>query len=410
MNNAKMTFRFDGQGRQLPRETQPFPASAADRSEVEETPLHETTGFIYNDRYKDPRTVMEQTEQADLAETDTGHYENSHTEANETDPYSAQTYRAVELAAEDWGDPFTDYTGTGGTILPHYTQVRSPRTSWWKVAGSLTGAIVTGALFGFVVLSMFNGQVSVPIPGISMPSQTSPVEPAADIPVLAPVYEEEWADPASGGKTVSIAIPEETYHFLQYGVFSTAQGVQLAQQELQDSGIAAARDTVDEKRVYAGVSTDREQAKLLSSQLKTAGVHLILHEITLPASAEVAFNGDAAQLEAYFAQSSELIGLLSSLSASRLAEVTPQALDADAIAELEQKHQLWTESAAAVRGKQPEPFAAEAVEMEKAMNSAIEAMTEYNKKGAKTLLWEVQDEVMSFIMAEQKMLGANLNG
>ncbi len=380
VNKAKMTFRFDDQGRQASQEH----SNSQDRQVLEERDFKQDLSERSLDKGTQPSSFPEGNE-----------------ERIDRDPNS---YRAVEMV-DDWGDPFTDYTGTHGIVVPAYMNHGPRRTSWWKVAGSLTGAIVTGALFGFVVLSMFNGGVTVPIPGISVPNQTAAGEAVADLPVFVPIGEADTVGSASG-ITVNIALPEQTYHFLQYGVFSTAEGVQLAQKELQDSGIAAARDTIDEKRVYAGVSPDREQAKLLSSQLKTAGVNLILHEITFPSSAEVVYNGDVTSLERYFAQSAELISLLSSLSASRLVEVSPQALTAEEMAELKQSHQLWTESAAAVRGQQPETFAAESGEMEKAMNSAVEAMGEYNKKGAKTLLWEVQDEMMSFILSEQKVVNS----
>ncbi|MMZ61339.1 hypothetical protein D1872_234850 [compost metagenome] len=203
---------------------------------------------------------------------------------------------------------------------------------------------------------------------------------------------------------VEVQLPEQAYHFLQYGVFSTAEGVELAQKELQASGIAAARDTVDTKRVYAGVSTDREQAKLLSSQLKSAGVHLILHEISLPTTAKVEFDGAQANLERYLTQSAELVKLLSDFSAFRLVESKPETLSPDEIKTLGGSHQQWTESAAAVRGHLSSTIEGNANEMEKAINSAVEAMGEYNKNGAKTLLWEVQNEVMRFILAQQSML------
>ncbi|RCX19862.1 stage II sporulation protein B [Fontibacillus phaseoli] len=441
MNKAKMTFRFDDQGRQTPdhRQTpQEEQAQQEWQTPQEERVRHKwqalQEGQTPPNRQgpQGGQTPPERTLYAvpaperraaeiPLDDPVVGHVHNDRGKSNvattkgiamESDLYReehgepippGQSYRPVEMT-DDWGDPFTDYTGTGGTILPSYTAVREHRTSWWKVAGSLTGAIVTGALFGFVVLSMFNGEVTVPIPGISVPNQTSAGESVTDVPVLGPIIGLDDTE-SSAGMKVNIALPPQSYYFLQYGVFSTAEGVELAQKELQNSGIAAARDTIDEKRVYAGVSSDREQAKLLSSQLKTAGVHLILHELSLPSSAEIVFDGDVTLLERYFAESAELVGLLGSLSASRLVEATPQALAIEEIEDLRQKHQSWTESAAIVRGKQPEEFASGAGEMEKAMNSAVEAMAEYNKKQVKTLLWEVQDEVMSFILAEQKMVG-----
>ncbi|MNZ86066.1 hypothetical protein D3C78_1048790 [compost metagenome] len=217
---------------------------------------------------------------------------------------------------------------------------------------------------------------------------------------------EDFQAPAQGIEetVIEISLPVETYYFLQYGVFSAVGGVELAQKELQDSGIAAARDAIDEKRVYAGVSTDREQAKLLSSQLKTVGVNLILHEIALPFSAHVKFDGDPMTLERYLSQSAELVEQLSASSASHLIESDPTVQSVEEINTLRESHQRWTESATAVRGKLSSDLERDANEMEKAINSAVVAMGEYNKKSAKTLLWEVQNEMMRFIMAQQKML------
>ncbi|MCK8488883.1 SPOR domain-containing protein [Paenibacillus sp. MBLB2552] len=403
MNKAKMTFRFDGEGREirpeLPREIAKMPKREA-----------------------------------------------------------APRYRAVETV-DEWGDPFTDHTGMGLTVFPggrdrhlnpdtrevdqveremEYTKdyttpaaddweelygkdpwqtqwqeeqappsySRPQQTSWWKVAGSLTGAIVTGALFGFVVLSLFNQDIKFPIPGIGVPEQTDMGEEAS-LPAMGDM-EESVTTLEENIPLISVAIPEQTYYFLQYGVFSTAQGVQLAQEELQTSGIAAARDTVDEKRVYAGVSTDREQSKLLSGQLKAAGVNLILHEISFPAAANLEFAGEREALAGFMTQSAELVRLLSTTSAALLTEADPQPQRHTELEQLGAKHQAWTESASAIRGKWSVAGAHLAGEMEKAINGAVEAMGEYQKSGAKTLLWEVQNEMMRFIMAEQSLVDAGV--
>ncbi|MGG6313519.1 SPOR domain-containing protein [Paenibacillus macerans] len=416
MNKAKMTFRFDGEGREI-------------RPKQQEAFGH-------------PETQGEQPEAAQsLLDT-------------------TSRYRVVETAQE-WGDPFTDHTGMGLAVFPGGREQRSRfpereagfeqrneeyeernerdvwyedggrhgdngpvydmtaetmghspyysrpnRTSWWKVAGSLTGAIVTGALFGFVVLSLFNQEIELPLPGIGVPKQSDSGQ-SASLPAMGEISEEAGL-PEENVPRISIRLPEQTYYFLQYGVFSTAQGVQLAQQELQASGIATARDTVDEKRVYAGVSTDREQSKLLSGQLKAAGVHLILHEISIPASADVEFTGEPEAVEGFMTQSAELVSMLSSASASLLTAAEPKTKSADELGQLGLRHQLWTESASAIRGKwsaSQEPYASE---MEKAINGAVEAMGEYNKSGAKTLLWEVQNEMMRFIMAEQSLVNGGV--
>ncbi|MNO12644.1 hypothetical protein D3C76_22570 [compost metagenome] len=388
MNKAKMTFRFDEHGRE--------DVSAQNNAA--------------KDSYVNPRHYIAEPSWHQNADEGEEHWKDRSTPSGmeeNNSPYHT-TYRTVDHM-EDWGDPFTDYTGTGGTVIPSYPSppysVRPTRTSWWKVAGSLTGAIVTGALFGFVVLSLFNQEVTIPIPGFSNPTEQSAEGVISDVPVLGTISElSSSPDERVEVAPVLIDLPAQTYHFLQYGVFSSAAGVELAQKELQDSGIAAARDDVDKKRVYAGVSTDREQAKLLSSQLKSVGVNLILHEITLPSTASVEYDGDKASLELYLAQSAELVKLLSSSSASLLVESEPAIQSPDEIKALRESHQLWTESAAIVRGHLTLTKESDANEMEKAVNSAVVAMGEYNKKGAKTLLWEVQNEMMRFIMAQQRML------
>ncbi|WP_234404891.1 SPOR domain-containing protein [Paenibacillus bouchesdurhonensis] len=367
MNKAKMTFRFDEQGR-----VARYAGAAGESQKNESSPARST------------REVYEISGESRIP--------------------PPLTYRAVE-SADYWGDPLTDQAATGIAVFPEHEKpdggnyyFQRTRTSWWKVVGSLTGAVVTGALFGFVVLSMFNQEITVPIPGIGVPKQEAAGE-AADIPVLGSVISKEQMP------LVQVVLPSQSYHFLQYGVFSTAEGVELAQQQLRDSGIAAARDTLDEKRVYAGVSPDREEAKLLSGRLKTGGVHLILHEISLPESATVEYNGDAASLQQYLAQSADLVYMLSSSSAALLGEASPTRQSQEETGQLRESHQLWTKSAALIRGKLSASAEGEVKEMEKAMNSAVEAMGEFNEKGEQTMLWEVQNEMMRFIMAEQKLVG-----
>ena len=60
-----------------------------------------------------------------------------------------------------------------------------------------------------------------------------------------------------------------TYYALQYGVFSSAERAEQAKLELSQTGLAASLDPEDGNRVYAGISADREEAKLLSTRLKS---------------------------------------------------------------------------------------------------------------------------------------------
>ncbi|MNS00897.1 hypothetical protein D3C72_321700 [compost metagenome] len=325
---------------------------------------------------------------------------------------------------ENWGEPFLTHSHSGANFIPEIknnkflemnTTLRedivshdevyyiSPkRPSRWKLVGSISAAVVTGTLFGFIVLSMFNKDLSLPIPGISSIKSGSSVSPSS-VSVLGQADDPNTQNGSI--PTVKAVLPEQAYYFLQYGVFSTSQGVKQAQEELQQSGVAAARDTLDNKRVYAGVSPEREQAKLLSSQLKSSGVNLIVHEILYPAEAEIEYSGDIGVLDQYLEESADLVKLLSVTSASLLETKDTQKQSQAEVANLKEKHREWTENASAVKGGLLSDKKKTADAMEKAMNTAVEALGQYNLNGSKTHLWEVQTAMMEYILLQKELLG-----
>lgn len=307
------------------------------------------------------------------------------------------TYQPIDTS--NWGDPFVDHVDLGGGIYPVETPPSKRTTNWWKLSGSIAGAVMTGVLFGAVVLAIFNQEITMPVPTGGVPSQS---DPATSVSSTTPSSKES----STSIPPVGIKLPDKTYYFLQYGVFSTAQGVQLAQEELRASGIAAARDTVDEKRVYAGVSSEREQAKLLGNELKAQGVNLIIHEVGFPRAAVVPFQGEAAILENYIKSSVAIVDLLSTASADRLQQAEAKALDEAEMKALQTAHQEWINAATGIQGKLAGKQLEAVTVMDKSIHSAVEAISEFNKKGAKTLLWEVQNELMKFILAEQHMISS----
>lgn len=117
---------------------------------------------------------------------------------------------------------------------------------------------------------------------------------------------------------IPVQVAPQSYYLLQYGVFSTPAGAEQARQELLTAGLAAGLDPADGNRVYAGLSPDREQAKLLSNGLKGQGIELYVREVALPAVNQVRYTGTAAAVDSYFKLSSQLLSELSSLSASLL--------------------------------------------------------------------------------------------
>lgn len=295
---------------------------------------------------------------------------------------------------EDIGDISYSGVSYGGSY-----QSRRP-THWWKFALSIAGALGTGLLLGYAALSFISGVndsgsgtggTNTPSVQTGAGTAVQPVAGDTGLPVTGA---------GSGAGRIPVAVAEQNYYLLQYGVFSTAAGARQAKQELLAAGLAAGSDPEGGNRVYAGVSPDREQAKLLSSGLKNQGIELYVREVTLPAAQQAEFSGSSEAVNRYFAASGNLLKELSSLSASLLSG-TGGTADTAAVSDL---HMQWTE---AVKSLEP-GLTAEGQNLctglEKSMSQGIAALNEYSKNQAQGLLWEVQESMMSFLAGQKSLL------
>ncbi|MEK5449372.1 SPOR domain-containing protein [Paenibacillus sp. FSL R7-0331] len=284
--------------------------------------------------------------------------------------------------------------GTSGSY-----QTRRP-ASWWKFALSITGALGTGLLLGYAALNFISG-VNDSGDGRTLPAVVQngaaggaagqPVDPATGLPAAG--------ENSTAGR-IPVAIAAQSYYLLQYGVFSTPAGAEKAQQELLAAGLAAGTDPDGGNRVYAGISPDREQAKLLSSGLQHQGIELYVREVTLPAAEQAAFAGQAEAVNSYFAVSAELLNELSSLSATLLSGAGGAA-DTAAVTDL---HMRWTEAVKALEPGLSAEGQSLCAGLEKSASQGIAALNEYNKNQAQGLLWEVQESVMSFLSGQKTLL------
>lgn len=289
--------------------------------------------------------------------------------------------------------------------LQDYSSFYRPRRpgSVWKLAGSVTAAVLTGLLFGSIVLNIFSGG-SVE-EGIQ-PGRPDTLEGASGLPdsPITGAETTEKSAPVAAGSGIAVTIPEQTYYMLQYGVFSSAERAEQAKSELNEAGLAAFNDTSGENRVYAGVSSDREQAKLLSGQLKNEGVELYVREVMVPGAQSALFAGDGALLDIFFEASSGLAEQLSSLSASMLGKEQPEAVSESVMKNLTALHLQWTKAIKLIYpGLGPEAEMA-LKNMENSMNNSVTALAEYNKNRSKGHLWEIQAGIMDYIMSQRKLV------
>ncbi|CAH1201054.1 SPOR domain-containing protein [Paenibacillus sp. JJ-223] len=284
-------------------------------------------------------------------------------------------------AVDPWNEEYADHNWVSEHNHYSYQRNRAPRG--WKMIGSVTGAIVTGALFGLVILSFFNKDGAAP--------NVVPQKNTANVSV-------------SAGQQAQATLAGGNYYALQYGVFSSPERAEQAKLELTQAGIAAEADPEDGNRVYAGISPDREEAKLLSTRLKAQGVELYVKEIPYPEVGVAALGVNQATATQFFNDSETLIGLLSTLSIGELGKAAPQAASAETMTSIQNRHESWLRGFNDLSANTNGEAAPYAAAMAKAMNSAITAVAEFNKKPSAAHMWSVQTNLMDYVLQQKKWL------
>ncbi|WP_018757028.1 SPOR domain-containing protein [Paenibacillus terrigena] len=314
----------------------------------------------------------------------------------------------VERSNAELGNHSEEGHSVQWTELPvggFYRKTRNP--SWVKVVASVAGAIVTGAVFGFVVLSLFQGEVS--LPGVKSGSLSDNVRTSGSVQTSGKVAESGVKQGAiTPGEAVNITIQRDakTYYMLQYGVFKDLAGVNTAQQELTDKGLAAFGDTTDQNRVYAGMATSREEAQLMKAELALQGVELYVRDLQLPETTQLMYAGDASQMEQFLKQSDQVVQILLQMSTAQLERKDPTAYTQAELLAIKDAHQKWTElGTVAVKGL-PESSKEAWGKMTQSMNTAIISLNEYGKQLSTSHLWSIQSALMAFVVSEKNWMAS----
>ncbi|MDI4644851.1 SPOR domain-containing protein [Cohnella hashimotonis] len=154
-----------------------------------------------------------------------------------------------------------------------------------RIFASIAAAILTGAIFGYIVLALFTGEPILPTGSAADPASAG-LQPGAsgvaasgskaDLAATGktPTDKSEGAGAAGAAhpdKTTGAAgdaqVPASVSYLLQYGVFQSEASMNEAVQALTSQGIAAATDTTDGYRVYAGIASGKNEAEKLAAVL-----------------------------------------------------------------------------------------------------------------------------------------------
>lgn len=272
--------------------------------------------------------------------------------------------------------------------------------SWFKVFASVAGAIATGALFGYMALSLFAGEGAPPAGTTELPADAK-IEDGMAVP--QPTDGTIGSPPPVDKSTLTDAlVPGGTYYMLQYGVFSNEEGMTAALDELRQKGLAAASSTGDGYRVFAGMGMNRNSAVMLSEQLGNSEVYL--KEISVPEVSRLPFVGDARQAEQFFEQTGDLIRLFNELTLTQLSQKTPERLQERDVQVWRAAHQQWTATAAATAGAWDASAKGSAESLVTRLQTAAVSLEEYDKNPSRAHLWTAQSALMEAVIIQKDWL------
>ncbi|WP_239615199.1 SPOR domain-containing protein [Cohnella mopanensis] len=321
-----------------------------------------------------------------------------------------------ELPAERWTLEMPEYDQEEHREAGWYNRAANvreegPGPSWGRVFLSVAAAVGTGALFGYMVLSLFTGEPL--FPGKSGTAAQFPVQ-ASPSPLTSstsgPVTQHEpvSSDSVAGGDekvgtsvTTSSAsqVKADVYYMLQYGVFQNKKSMETAVQQLQEKGLVYASEASEGYRVYVGAARTRDEAKQLAEQMPDTEIYIKPiggEQLEVPAS-ELSDAGVE-----FMKASAGLTRKLAQISATGLQEKLPTKLGDVDLASLQEAHQQWLATISAadkINSKEIE----DAKTIVQALNAAMVSMTEFNRKPSRSHLWSVQSSVMQALLADRHM-------
>lgn len=421
MNKSRITYRFDSQGNLQDR--------VENKQDMKVIPLYKEEYSVDHDPSSEKRSEAVRDNHAFRDNQMLNQYTYDYGAWNS--PFDLETSKLEQLirdTEEQGGNPggMQHYDTSDEEYARSYRDepryYRSPGKSTGtpilKLFTSVSAAILTGALFGFFALSMFDGgsdtigSLTKDLLGAAAISQNG----SGNFPAA-----KQQTDIASGesgdlaGETndglepvsaaVGLNVPAQTFYVLQNGVFNSAQGAETAMKALSEKGLAAAAEESESFAVFAGVSTDRDDALLLSHQLQELELEVYIKPYELPAVNQIL--GDKAlssAAQSYFSEGRKLAKLVADLTMIHLGEQNPAALDAATLQSVRKSHQSWSGYGASVAKGISSEAKSDTEKMAQAMNTAVVTMEEYTKNPSTAYLWNAQSAVMQYLVVEKHLL------
>jgi hypothetical protein len=398
-SKARMTFRFEPPKPTEPKKPTRQSIASTQKLNAEEE-AHEQGFISWNSPYQDDIHALEEI-------------------IRKEEPFQAPYPILKDVAYEELSEDRWSIDTADVDIMEHSPEAgwlnRTPRTgggpSWGRVFLSITAAVATGALFGYIVLSLFTGEplfpgkaaVSTGLPVQTLPGKSSGLSPDTSTSLKNEATAAPTASPSStdssgriDGSDSASHVPANVYYMLQYGVFKNEESMKSAVSQLQDKGLASATEASDGYRVYVGAATTRDEAESLAAQMSEIEVYIkpvdgVSVEISSPAGVAEFMN-----------KGSELIRMLTHLTDTGLQDKQLRMLDSTDRTALKETHRQWLNTVSAVNqlgGKKAE----DGQTIVQALNSAVLSLTEFNRKPSRYHLWNAQSYVMKALLADRHL-------
>ncbi len=331
-------------------------------------------------------------------------------------------------------EPPTDFAATipseeaegGGGYGSAIRRASSPSPTWLKVVFSVAGALLTGALFGYLLLALFIGPHL--LPGVNK-------EPVPANAVIDPEDKEasgetegnngtatndgtatgagspgEEAQPVggeagganAGAPMVSLGDVSASYTFLQFGVFSQVEGRDAALAELRGKKLpAVSYDSGKDLRVFAGIANGNAMAEDLIKRLPD--LLLYKKEMAIDAPDKMPFSGKEEDAGLFFTRTNELLAMWCSLTEAQLEQSSLSPLGSAAAAAWKEKLELWQQSAATMKEGLPAGDGNRYFEgMSEGMLLASDALNEYDKKPGEAALRKLQEGMLKAVVSQKE--------
>lgn len=288
--------------------------------------------------------------------------------------------------------------------------------AWWKVAGSVIGAVATGLLFGTFILNMFTNTGETPQTAAENPPASATSETGGSVTETVPPTGEQGG--AAGAETTgegavsaSLDLPERRVFLLQNGVFDTLDAARTLANDMKNKGFAGTIEEGESFYVYAGVTTDRDAALRTGLLLQDSGIEVYVKPYDLPSVQEVRLTSEgAAALGEYMSISGTLVQMIGDLTLIHLDGDEAVAPEGSTMVKLKADHLRLTEQsplASAGLTAEAQPVLKR---MDDAIRNAVVAMEEYAAHPDYAYLWSAQGALIDYLIAEKRLLTAVANG